>query len=133
MVWHPGLDGPMDLEAYEKLVFTETPARRYLLGVCWKNHQRFCPRCRCRKVYRLADGRRRCARCRYTFHDFSGRWINRGALSAASGFASSSSSSWSCRCARSPLSRSGPGRCRFVQDRPRTGHSAARLVAAGAA
>ena len=71
----------MDLEAYEKLVFTETSARRYLLGFCWKNHQRFCRRCRCRKVYRLTDGRRRCARCRYTFHDFSGRWINRGALS----------------------------------------------------
>ncbi len=48
----------MDLEANEKLVFTETSARRYLLGFCWKNHQRFCPRCRCRKVYRLADGRR---------------------------------------------------------------------------
>ncbi|MCH7711031.1 MAG: transposase [Proteobacteria bacterium] len=60
------------MEAYEKLEFTETSARRYLLGFCWKNHQRFCPRCRCRKVYRLADERRRCARCRYTFHDISG-------------------------------------------------------------
>jgi len=73
----------MELEAYEKLVRTESSARRYLLGYCWKNHQRFCPRCRQRKLYRLADGRRRCARCRYTFHDFSGRWINRGGLDCA--------------------------------------------------
>lgn len=71
----------MDLRAFESLVRTESAARRYVLGFCWKNHQRFCPRCRCRKLYRLADGRRRCAHCRYTFHDLSGRWINRGRLS----------------------------------------------------
>ena len=34
-----------------------------------------------RKLYKLEDGRYRCSRCRYTFHDFSGRWINRGRLS----------------------------------------------------
>jgi transposase len=71
----------MDLESYEELVSSESRARRYLLGFCWKNHQRFCPRCRSRRLYRLASGRRRCARCRDTFHDFSGRWIDRGALS----------------------------------------------------
>lgn len=47
-----------------------------MLGKCWKNHQRFCPRCKTRKLYKLGDGRRRCSRCGYTFHDFSGRWIN---------------------------------------------------------
>ncbi len=72
----------MDLESYEKLVQSESAARRWLLGFCWKNHHRFCPRCGTRKLYRLADGRRRCSSCRYTFHDFSGRWINRGSLSA---------------------------------------------------
>ena len=30
---------------------------------------------------KLEDGRYRCSRCRYTFHDFSGRWINQGRLS----------------------------------------------------
>ena len=70
----------MDLRAYERLVRSESSARRYLLGFCWKNHQRFCPRCHGRRLYRLSDGRRRCGRCRYTFHDFSGRWINRGGL-----------------------------------------------------
>lgn len=70
----------MDISTYEQLIKSESTARRYLLGYCWKNHQRFCPRCRSRKLYKLGDGRRRCARCRYTFHDFSGRWINTGGL-----------------------------------------------------
>ncbi len=66
----------MKLIHYEKLIKNESSAFRYLLNFCWKNHQRFCPRCGHRKNYRLQDDRRRCARCAYTFHDFSGRWIN---------------------------------------------------------
>jgi len=72
----------MDLDTYYKLISSEARARRYLLGKCVKNHQRFCPRCRCRKLYRLQEGRYRCSRCGYTFQDFSGRWINRGRLTA---------------------------------------------------
>jgi transposase len=52
-----------------------------LLQFCWKNHQRFCPKCRSRKLYALQGGRRRCARCAYTFHDFSQRFLNNGNLS----------------------------------------------------
>ena len=47
-----------------------------MLGFCFKNQQRICPRCRCRKLWKLADGKRCCSRCRYSFHDLSGRWIN---------------------------------------------------------
>lgn len=72
----------MDLIRYEKLVSSESRARRYLLGFCWKNQQRFCLRCGTRKLYRLQDRRYRCSRCGYTFHDFSGRWLSRGNLSA---------------------------------------------------
>ncbi len=72
----------MDLTTYERLVKTENAARKYLLGFCFENHQRFCPRCKGKKLYRLADDRRRCSSCRYTFHDFSGRWINQGNLTA---------------------------------------------------
>jgi len=43
--------------------------------------QRCCPRCAEGKSYRLASGYWRCARCRYTFHDFSRRFINAGGLS----------------------------------------------------
>ena len=71
----------MDLNTYYDLISNENKARRYLLGKCFKNHQRFCPRCDKRKLYKLRDGRYRCSRCDYTFHDFSGRWINHGRLS----------------------------------------------------
>jgi transposase len=70
----------MDLNTYYKLIASESRARKYLLGKCLKNHQRFCPRCRSRKLYKLQEGRYRCSRCDYTFHNFSGRWINRGRL-----------------------------------------------------
>ena len=70
----------MDLTTYENLIKSESTARKYVLEFCWKNQQRFCPKCRFRKFYIMADSRRRCHRCRYTFHDFSGRWINIGNL-----------------------------------------------------
>ena len=66
----------MDLKAYEKLIRSESSARKYLLGFCWKNQQRFCPKCRARAFVKLDDGRRRCKQCGYTYHDFSRRWIN---------------------------------------------------------
>lgn len=69
----------MDLSTYESLIRSESAARRFVLRFCFKNQQRFCPRCRTRKLYRTGD-RRRCARCRYTFHDLTDRWINRGRL-----------------------------------------------------
>jgi len=72
----------MELETYYKLISSESRGRKYLLGKCFKNHQRICPRCCCRKLYKLREGRYRCSRCDYTFQDFSGRWINRGRLSA---------------------------------------------------
>jgi hypothetical protein len=31
----------MELDAYYKLISSETKARKYLLGKCFKNHQRF--------------------------------------------------------------------------------------------
>ncbi len=70
----------MDLITLNHFTSSEKNARRFFLGFCWKNHQRFCPRCRERKLYRVSDGRRRCARCLYTFHDFSQRFINGSGL-----------------------------------------------------
>jgi transposase len=70
----------MDLNTYEQIIKSEISAKKYLLGFCLKNHQRICPRCGGRKLSPRNDGRRRCLRCQYTFHDFSGRWINEGNL-----------------------------------------------------
>lgn len=73
--------GNMDVIHFNHLASSEKIAQRYLLGFCWKNHQRFCPRCRERKLYKAAGNRRRCSRCQYTFHDFSQRFIKGCAFS----------------------------------------------------
>jgi transposase len=67
----------MDLKSFEALIKTENSARLFLAKLCWKNSHRFCTRCKSRKLYRIVGKRFRCKRCGYTFHDFSGRWINR--------------------------------------------------------
>jgi transposase len=72
----------IDIITFNSITFSEKSARRFFLDFCWKNHQRFCPQCKNRRLYHLADGRRRCGRCGYTFHDFSRRFLNRCAFSA---------------------------------------------------
>lgn len=71
----------MDLNTYYDLISSENKAYKYLSKKCLKNGHRICPRCSCRKRYNLGDGRYRCSRCKYSFRDFSGRWINHGRLS----------------------------------------------------
>ena len=67
----------MNIKSFELLVKTENAAKRFVLGFCFKNKQRFCPYCRSRKHWKLADGRRRCQRCKMTYHDFTRRWWNK--------------------------------------------------------
>lgn len=64
--------------------FDEEEARRFFLGLCWPDDGRFCVKCGADSPYALKTGRLRCSRCGYTFHDFSGRWINSGNLPCAS-------------------------------------------------
>ncbi|MFN2343336.1 MAG: transposase [Desulfonatronovibrio sp.] len=71
----------MKLNTYEEIIKSKKSAQKFLLKFCWKNHQRHCPRCVHRKLYSLDSGRRRCARCKYTFHDLTGRFINLARLS----------------------------------------------------
>ncbi len=67
----------MDLKSFETLIKSENSARLFLAKLCWKSGRRFCPRCRAHKIYRIIGKRFRCKKCGYTFHDFTGRWINR--------------------------------------------------------
>lgn len=67
----------MKLETFEFVGKTENRARLFFKKACWKNGSIFCIRCRSRKIYRLAGKRYRCKNCKYTFHDFSGRWIGK--------------------------------------------------------
>ena len=71
----------MDHEYYHHLITDEEAARRYLLSRCRSGNQLVCPRCHWKKYYRLASGKKRCAKCKYTFHEFTSKWINRGRLS----------------------------------------------------
>ena len=72
---NPGL--PEDIDA---LLADEELAREHILRHCWPDGEVACPRCLERKCYGLVDGRYRCSGCKYTFQDFSGRWINNGGL-----------------------------------------------------
>lgn len=72
----------MDLKRYHALVASEPDARGFLLGKCLEKGPLVCPRCGGGKHYVLRDHRRRCSSCRYTFHSFSGRWINHGRFSS---------------------------------------------------
>lgn len=42
----------------------------------WEKGRRFCTRCRGYRLKAVAPGRYRCRRCRYTFGEFHGRWLN---------------------------------------------------------
>ncbi len=66
----------MDLKSFEYLIKNEQSVKNYLVRTCWKNHVRFCIRCRARKVYRIRRDRYRCGLCDYEFTDFTGRWLN---------------------------------------------------------
>jgi transposase len=57
-------------------------ARAALTALCWGEGPKSCPRCQTPNPYVLAGGRLRCGSCRYTFHDFTGRWLNETGLSA---------------------------------------------------
>lgn len=65
----------MGIKRFEKLIFTESAARRELKRRRYKNGWVFCHACNSRKVYRLRAGRYRCQRCRYTFGLLTGTWF----------------------------------------------------------
>ncbi len=71
------------MKGFESVVQSEIAARRYLLKRCQKNGRKICPRCEGQKLYVLGTKERfRCARCRYTFGPFTGRWLAQVRLTA---------------------------------------------------
>ena len=71
----------MDLKSFEALIKTENSARLFFSKLCWTNSRRFCTRCRSYKIYRIVGKMFGCKRCAYTFHDFTGRWVNKLCIS----------------------------------------------------
>jgi transposase len=72
----------MPLKSLESLFRSERRSFLHLVNEAWRQNRRFCVRCHSSKIYRLADKRYRCARCGYTFHDFTRRWIGELNLTA---------------------------------------------------
>ena len=72
----------MPLKSLESLFRSERRSHLFLVNEAWRQTRRFCVRCRSSKIYRLADKRYRCARCGYTFHDFTRRWVGELNLTA---------------------------------------------------
>lgn len=72
----------MPLKSLESLFRSERRSFLHLVNEAWRQNRRFCVRCHSAKIYRLADKRYRCARCGYTFHDFTRRWIGELHLTA---------------------------------------------------
>ena len=67
----------MIVEVFENIIFSEYKAKVFLKKYCWKKGHVYCIRCNSYRIYRTAEKRYRCKRCGYTFHDFTGRWINK--------------------------------------------------------
>ncbi|MFP5258753.1 MAG: transposase [Acidobacteriota bacterium] len=59
---------------------TEESARKFLERQCWPGGHPVCPRCGGGKAYALAEGRVRCAGCRYTFHVLTARFAGLAGL-----------------------------------------------------
>ena len=72
----------MPLKSLESLFQSERRSHLHLVNAAWRQNRRFCVRCNSSKIYRLGDKRYRCARCGYTFHDFTRRWIGELNLTA---------------------------------------------------
>jgi len=65
----------MRVQAFEKLIRSGPALLRTLRQRRYKKSRLFCYGCDSRRIYRLASGRYRCGRCRYTFGLFTGTWL----------------------------------------------------------
>ena len=79
---HPPYYGwRMDIIKFQQIVRSERSAKYYLSVRCWEKGRRYCLRCGSRSVYKFKGPRFRCKDCRYDFHNFSRRWIQRCRIS----------------------------------------------------
>jgi transposase len=67
----------MQVLAFERIVKSESAARKYLLDNCVRVHDIECPSCGADRIYVIENGeRRRCAQCGHSFNAFAGRWLD---------------------------------------------------------
>lgn len=58
------------------LISNEKKSRVYFRKTRWQG-KRYCPHCQKKKIYRLSNGRFRCASCRQKFSEFTGTYLDR--------------------------------------------------------
>ena len=73
----------MGIERFEKLINSESAAKRLIRHRRYKNGRVFCHGCGHKKVYRLGEGRYRCGRCKYTFGLLTGTWLGQAKVSVS--------------------------------------------------
>lgn len=71
----------MNIIKFQQAVRSERAAKYHLTTRCWEKGRRYCLRCGSFNVYKFSGARYRCKDCRYDFHNFSGRWIQRCRIS----------------------------------------------------
>ncbi|MDQ7032765.1 MAG: hypothetical protein Q9M37_08665 [Desulfonauticus sp.] len=63
------------MQEYEQLACNPKQATKFINRFCWPNYQRFCPKCKSRKVAKLSADKRKCLRCNFTFTNFTHRYL----------------------------------------------------------
>jgi transposase len=65
----------MSVHQFEKLIRSDRAALEALAQRRWGAAGPHCIRCETTRLYRLKEGRYRCAQCRHTFGEFTGTWL----------------------------------------------------------
>jgi transposase len=69
-------------DVFYRRIQTERKARQYWRQLVWRNGRKSCTRCHSYRIYQTVGQRYRCKRCRYTFGDWTGRWLGQLKITA---------------------------------------------------
>lgn len=77
--WYSSLndESKMNVKEFGDIVRSKKSSISYLRNFCWLQGQLFCPKCKGAKIYVIKNYRYRCGSCRYSFTDFSGRYLGK--------------------------------------------------------
>jgi len=67
----------MNVKEFGDIVRSKKSSISYLRNFCWLQGQLFCPKCEGTKIHVIKNYGYRCGSCRYSFTDFSGRYLGK--------------------------------------------------------
>lgn len=65
----------MNVKSFHQLIRSDKSAWAYLKKYCWPDNEITCPKCGAANLYEIQNWRYKCSSCRYTFTDYSMRWV----------------------------------------------------------